>query len=311
MEAAKEGECSLKSDRLFQLLYLLLEKGTATAPEIARTLDVSVRTVYRDVEALSFAGVPLYASAGKGGGISLAAGYSLNKALLSDAEQNQILFAIQSLRATDRAVDGLLAKLGGIFKKQSVNWIEVDFSRWGLGETDHRRFDIIRNAILEKRVLEVLYCGASGQTTRRKIKPFKLIFKDKNWYLQAFCLHAEDYRLFKMGRIMELSLCSETFEDTFEDAPPIEMPSPPAPQPVTATLRFTPAVAFRVFDEFDRRSVEPQADGTLLVNAPFPLDSWAIGYLLTFGTEIEVLQPPALRAKIADLSKKIYEHHKT
>jgi len=305
------GGCRLKNDRLFQILYILLEKGTVTAPEIARMLDVSVRTVYRDVEALSIAGVPVYTAVGKGGGISLMSGYSLNKALLSDEEQNQILFAIQSLRATDRTVDALLAKLGGIFQKQSVNWIEVDFSRWGWGETDHQRFDTIRTAILEKHILELLYCGASGQTTRRRIKPFKLIFKDKNWYLQAYCLKADDFRVFKIGRIVELMLCPETFDDSFEEIPPLETQSPPETFPITAILRFTPAVAFRVFDEFNRRSIDPQADGSLVVTTPFPLDSWVIGYLLTFGTEVTVLEPQTLRMQLAALSGKIYEHHKT
>ena len=130
----------MKNDRLFQMLYILLEKGTVTAPELASRLEISVRTVYRDVEALSMAGVPVFASVGKGGGISLMPGYTFNKALLSDEEQNQILFGIQSLQAADQQVSSLLSKLGGVFKKQNTNWIEVDFSRWGLGKVDSERF---------------------------------------------------------------------------------------------------------------------------------------------------------------------------
>ncbi len=91
----------MKNDRLFQIVYLLLEKGTLTAPELARALEVSVRTIYRDVEALSIAGVPVYTSQGKNGGVSLLPNYAFDKALLSDDEQNQILFAIQSLRAAE------------------------------------------------------------------------------------------------------------------------------------------------------------------------------------------------------------------
>ena len=86
----------MKNDRLFQILYLLLEKGTTTAPELARGMEVSTRTVYRDIEALSLAGIPVYATQGKNGGVSIMANYAFDKALLSDEEQNQILYAIQS-----------------------------------------------------------------------------------------------------------------------------------------------------------------------------------------------------------------------
>ena len=84
----------MKNDRLFQIVYLLLDKGTMTAPELSRALEVSVRTVYRDIDALSLAGVPVYATQGKNGGVSLLPNYSFDKALLSDEEQNQILYAI-------------------------------------------------------------------------------------------------------------------------------------------------------------------------------------------------------------------------
>jgi len=301
----------VKNERLFQMLYLLLEKGAATAPEISRSLGVSVRTVYRDVEALSMAGVPIYASQGKGGGISLMPGYSLDKALLSDEEQNQLLFALQSLRAVDRPAEGLLNKLGGVFQKQNMNWIEVDFSRWGYGVPDTRRFDTIRNAILGKRILEILYCNTSGETTRRRIKPFKLIFKDKNWYLQAWCIRAEDYRLFKLSRIMELSLTGESFTETFPDAPPAEIVMPPTTAYQPTTLVFSPVVAYRVYDEFDQTGIRKQADGTLQVSTVMPVDDWVIGYLITFGDTLTVLEPIELRDKLAKYATKIADHYQT
>ncbi|HML46179.1 MAG TPA: WYL domain-containing protein, partial [Clostridia bacterium] len=99
-------------------------------------------------------------------------------------------------------MDALLSKLGGIFQKQAANWIEVDFSRWGYGRADKDRFELLKSAIFEKRVTRIQYCGASGAASKREIKPFKLIFKDKHWYLQAFCLKANDFRLFKISRIV-------------------------------------------------------------------------------------------------------------
>ncbi len=301
----------MKNDRLFQILYILLDKGSATAPELAAKLEVSTRTVYRDVEALSMAGVPVFATQGKGGGISLMPNYAFDKALLSDDEQNQILFAIQSLQATDQPVGALLRKLGGMFQKQNTNWIEVDFSRWGLSRVDSERFEMLKTAILEKRALDILYCNTLGDTSNRSVLPFKLIFRDKGWYLQAFCEKADDYRLFKINRIVELTVTNRRFTQSFEDAPPIEIEMMPNTGCTQVVLRFSPSVAFRVYDEFDRQQIEKQTDGSILVTVDLPLDSWVVSYLFSFGDGVTVLEPTHLRGALAAYAKSIYEHYKT
>jgi predicted DNA-binding transcriptional regulator YafY len=301
----------MKNDRLFQILYILLEKGSVTAPELAAQLEVSTRTVYRDIEALSMAGVPVFATQGKGGGISLMPNYTFEKALLSDDEQNQILFAIQSLRATDQPVGSLLSKLGGMFQKENANWIEVDFSRWGLGRVDSERFAKLKTAILEKRALDILYCNALGDTSKRSVLPVKLIFKDKSWYLQAFCEKADDYRLFKINRIVELNVTNRRFTQSFENAPPVEIETMQGTGCIPVKLRFAPSVAFRVYDEFDHKQIEKQADGSIVVEADFPMDNWVVGYLFSFGNGVTVLEPEHLREALASYAKNIFEHHKT
>ena len=299
----------MKNDRLFQILYLLLEKGTMTAPALAQTLEVSVRTIYRDIDALSLSGVPVYATQGKNGGVSLLPNYSFDKALLSDEEQNQILYAIQSLRAVEQPVDALLEKLGGLFQKQNTSWIEVDFSRWGMGTTDSVRFERLKTALIGKRALNILYCSTSGETSRRVILPIKLIFKDKGWYLHAFCRMQDDYRLFKVSRILELEVLEERFSDLPDEIPPLEQAyfDPPAMQ--NMRLLFSPSVAFRVYDEFERFVIERQEDGSLLVCVSMPQDGWVASYLLSYGAEVTILEPVSMAAQIADSAKAIWEHH--
>ena len=301
----------MKNDRLFQMLYILLEKETATAPELAEKLEVSVRTIYRDVDALSMAGVPIYASAGKGGGISLVKEYAFDKTLLSDDEQNQILFGIQSLAAADLKVDTLLSKLGGLFQKSSTDWIKVDFSRWGFARVDSARFDAIKSAILKKQILHIRYCGTSGKITERRIKPFKLVYKDKSWYLQAFCLTAKDYRLFKISRIMEMTIGEETFSEDFSDAPPVDIDAMDIIYTVSVKLLFSPESAFRVYDEFHQANLEEQSDGTILVVCELPDDDWVLQYLFSYGIAVRILEPAALKQKMTAYSKTVFEHHKT
>ncbi len=301
----------MKNDRLFQVLYILLEKKTATAPELAEKLEVSVRTIYRDVEALSMAGVPVYASPGKGGGIALMKNYAFDKALLSDDEQNQILFAIQSLAAADLNMDTLLSKLGGLFQKPGTNWISVDFSRWGFNRLDTERFENLKAAILNKHILHVRYCGSSGNISERRIKPFQLVYKDKSWYLQAFCLSAEDYRLFKVSRMMDISDSGECFSDDFSDAPIVDIDMPAVISTVPVRLSFSPQAAFRVYDEFHQSFITEKPNGTLVVSTELPEDEWILQYLFSYGTLVSVLEPADLKSMMCDYAKKVYDHHKT
>lgn len=298
----------MKNDRLFQILYLLLERGTMTAPELARALEVSVRTIYRDIDALSLSGVPVYATQGKNGGVSLLPNYSFDKALLSDEEQNQILYAIQSLRAAEQPMDALLSKLGGMFQKQNTNWIEVDFSRWGMDSTDSVKFERLKTALIGRRALKIVYCSSSGETNRRVILPLKLIFKDKSWYLNAFCRMQENYRLFKVSRIVEMEALDERFGALPDEIPPLEQ-SVYAMAMQQMSLLFSPAVAFRVYDEFDCSMIEKQLDGSLMVHVEMPRDSWVVSYLHSFGTELTMLEPESLRTQLAAHAKAICEHH--
>ncbi len=302
---------TVKNDRLFQLVYLLLEKGMVSAPQLAEKLGVSVRTIYRDVDALSEAGVPVYAANGRGGGIALMPGYTFSKALLSDEEQSELLTAIHAVRAAGSHSDTLLTKLGGLFQKQAVNWIEVDFSRWDPVKPEQPYFEIMKTAILEKHLLSILYCNMAGEIAKRHVKPVKLIFKDKSWYLQAYCLKAEAYRLFKISRIVELKMEPQIFSDCFLDAPAIQFTMDENVPTVQAELLFQKEIAYRAYDEFEHSHIRKQADGTLLISAVLPLEKWVAEYLLSYGEGITVLSPESLRKELGNLAKKIGERYQT
>ena len=126
----------MKDSRLFRILYYILEKGKATANELADRFEVSVRTIYRDIDSISSAGIPIYAIQGKGGGIEIAQEFILSKSLLSQNEKEQIMTALQSLEHTSKLYEGeLLTKLSALFKMKNQNWIEIDFNNWQNNES--------------------------------------------------------------------------------------------------------------------------------------------------------------------------------
>lgn len=285
--------------RLFEMVYLLLERENITAKELAQRFEVSERTVYRDVDALSAAGIPVYTAKGKGGGIRLLPDFILNKSVLSSQEQDNILYGLQSLSAARYPEAGaVLGKLRTFFCREDPGWIDVDFTSWGSGQEDKDRFGQLRTAILSRRRVTFDYVSAAGEETRRTVEPVKLRFKGNAWYLQGYCLKREDYRTFKLIRMKNLHLDEGAFpEERLKEAPALPDPWPIGP-PLPMTLLFSPAARPRVFDEFSADCLTEQEDGSLKARVVFWESEWVWGYLLSFGGSMTVLEPDWARERV-------------
>lgn len=298
----------MQESRLFKIIYYLLNKGHATAPELAEKLEVSVRTIYRDMEALSGAGIPIYAEAGRGGGICLMPDFVLGKVMLSEREKKELLAALQSLAVTGNIYpDSLLEKLSALFSAPSESWFEVDFSRWGNETRDKQQFELLKTAILKRRCVKLHYVGANAAFSERNVQPVKLLYKSRAWYLHAFCMERQAYRFFRLSRILDCELLEEGTEP-----PPLpEDRDIPAQDYRKFVFLFSKEVTYRVYDEFDPRLVQKQENGDLLVTVWMPYDEWIIGFLLSVGHFVQIIEPPDLKEVIAERAKKIYEKNKS
>lgn len=298
----------MQESRLFKIVYHLLNKGHATAPELAEKLEVSVRTIYRDVEALSEAGIPVYAETGRGGGIYLMSDFVLGKAMLSEREKKELLAALQSLTVTgDTYPESLLEKLTALFSAPSESWFEVDFSRWGNETRDKQYFELLKTAVLKRRCVKLQYASTTAPFSERVVQPVKLLYKSRAWYLRAFCLERQAYRSFRLSRILDCELLDEGM-----DPPPMpEDQDTPAEEYQKFVFRFSREVTYRVYDEFNPDVVQRQENGDLLVNVWMPYDEWVIGFVLSFGDRVEIIEPASLRNVLADRAKKIYEKNKS
>jgi len=299
----------MSNSRLFKILYYLLEKGQATAAELAAAFEVSIRTIYRDVEALSGAGIPIYAETGRNGGIHLLDNFILDKVILSETEKEEILTALQSMLiiGDTSEVTGTLTKLSALFNLNAANWIEVDFSRWGDRQEDNRKFEDIKSAIIQHNAIEIAYASSYEKISKRKIYPLKLSYKSRAWYVKAYCTERGDYRIFKLTRILDLEILNESFSYHIFPEENTSLPQ----EYNQITLRFPGEMAYRIYDEFDRKEVVIQENGDLLVSAKMPEDTWLVGYLLSFGTQVEIIEPLYIKKVIAEQAKQIYEKNKT
>lgn len=297
--------------RLFETVIYLLDHKSATAAELSRHFGVSPRTVYRDIEALSQAGIPIYASQGKNGGIALMENFVLQKSLLNREEQAEILSALQGLQAVSGVqAKSALAKWHAVFGPGGGDWVAVDFSDWS--QTRQNELKLIKEGILHRKAIQFTYYGSNGEKTLREAEPLQLWFKDRAWYLKAYCLLRQQERLFKLTRMKDVRLSGGSFPPR-----PLEEPGPayennPARPWVALTLRLHSSQAFRVYDEFGESQIEKQPEGDFLIHAAYPEDEWVYGFLLSFGPHLTVLSPRHVREILREKLKKmtmLYEEH--
>ena len=170
----------MSHNRLFKILYYLLDRKHATAPELAAEFEVSPRTIYRDVEALSSAGIPIYAEPGRNGGIYLLQDFTLDRAILSENEKQEILTALQSISATGyTGGKEMLTKLSALFHVNTRNWLEIDFSRWGKFSYDNSKFEILKTAVIQCKEIKIVYVNTNSEISKRILQPLKIYYKTK------------------------------------------------------------------------------------------------------------------------------------
>ncbi len=334
----------MQEGRLFRIVYHLLAKGQTTIPELAKKLEVSERTIYRDLDALSAAGIPVYMERGRNGGVRMMEDYVLSRELLSEEERKELLSALQSLSAAGAYDAALLQKLSALFQISSEEWYEVDFSRWGEKTRDNEKFELLKRAVIYRRCVRIVYAGSGGEESVRTVWPLRLSYKSRAWYLKAWCTDKNDFRLFKLNRISKWELLDERFtppagwgRETTKGAVKSALPDEGEPdkkassalgqenqheagrsgesllaewEPPLVRLRFPRGMAYRVFDEFEESQVTRTEDGDFLVAAPMPVDEWVLSFLLSFGTQVEVLEPVYLRELLAQKVMAMYEKYK-
>lgn len=292
----------MQINRLFEIVYILLEKPTVTAAELSRRFEVSARTIYRDVETLSQAGIPIYMSKGKGGGISLLPDFILNKAVLTEQEKSEILSALKAVSAVNLSKgDTAIYKLSSLLGKKNEDWIEVDFSSWGYFENDADNFEKIKTAIIDKKVITFMYASGKSEKLLREVMPLKLVFKATAWYLYGFCKIRKDYRFFKLRRINDINVTDISFDLTAPEKS-ITGQKNNTDLYIKAQFEISSKMAFRVYDEISSYAIDENGD--FICELLLPDITSICCYASSFGEYCTIISPK----QAADQMKRILEN---
>lgn len=314
-----DRSASMKLDRLISILVVLLRKERVQAKELAEMFGVSVRTILRDVDAINLAGIPIVTQQGVKGGIGIAEGYRLDRSLLTSDDMAAIITTLKGIAGTitDNRHEILLEKLKNTLSSTQLqaltaktNQLVIDLSPWGGNEQQKNKIAALRKAIESCREIEFLYTGADGMKTKRTAEPYTLVLKGQKWYLYAWCLLRQSFRLFKLSRMKELVILETSYQprEVAPDQLPWEREWQQAANMVELELLFEKELESIVEEWFGEEALRCE-DGRIMVRAQFPENNWLYGFLLNFGTGVEVLNPPHLRKTLAEIAAGIHQKY--
>lgn len=310
----------MRIDRMLGITVILLGRTQVTARELADRFEVSIRTIYRDIEAIQQAGIPVVCLQGKGGGYALMENYKIDRRLLSFEDMLAILTALRgaSSMLRDPGMDSAMEKIISLVPKDKASETErhferlsIDFLPWGFNHKNQEKMQGIHRAIMENRLIEITYRNLRGETAVRVIEPMTLFFKGYSWYLFAYCRLKEDYRVFRLSRIMDVSETGQDFirrEISYRSYQSADSPGTP---PVRLVMKFDAEVRLRVEEQFDADELTLNDDGSIQAIVRWPEDEWVHSTLLSYGEHVEVLEPLHIRRMVREKAEKMMARHQT
>ena len=303
---------TVQTENLFELTYILLEKRQVTAGEMAEHFGVSQRTIYRWVDALNLAGVPVYSTKGKGGGIHVSEKYALDKTVFTDAEKAEILSSLNALNALSGQKNSAVSKFRSLVSSdKNTDWIEVDFSPWNPKMQEIRKlFSLLKRAVIDCKKVSFDYFPRDGFCTNRTVHPWKIVFRGQAWYLFGYCETKCVNLYFKLSRMMNLKILSEKVQSEYftkiEDKEYKGYTEESSPL-VTLKMKVSNEDLSRILDDFKADSIEEDTPQTKILTMTVHKMPWLVDYLLSFGSRLTLLEPEEI---IKELKTEIHKMQK-
>jgi len=297
----------MKIDRLVSIIMILLDKKRISAQELANMFEVSPRTIYRDIDGINMAGIPVRSTSGVGGGFEIMEKYKIDRKVFSTADLSSILMGLSSLSNMIRGdeLSNALAKVKSFIPADrakdielKANQIFIDLSPWMGNRNIQPYLEIIKTALQESKLLSFEYADRNGNKTARTAEPYQLVLKGSHWYWQGYCHKRHDFRLFKLSRISNLQMQKEFFTPRDYQKPQLDFADILATMQTTIKIRIHKSVMDRVLDYCAYEHFSPDGDQHWIVSFPFIENEYYYNILFSFGDKCECLEPPHIRTEM-------------
>ena len=306
----------MKVDRLVSIIMILLEKKRIGAQELADRFEVSPRTIYRDIDAINMAGIPVRSTSGVGGGFEIMPEYKMDKRVFSTAELSALLMGLTNLSGMVRGEELLsaLAKVRSFIPADKAkeidlkaNQICIDLRPWMGNRNIQPCLETIKTALQENRLLSFAYVDGHGNQTERIVEPYQLVLKGSHWYFQGYCRFRQDYRLFRLSRISNLQMTADTFAPREYQKPVLDYSEALEAMQTSIQLRIHKSIMDRVLDFCGFENFTPDGEDHYLVEYPFIENDYYYDMLLSFGQACECLAPTRIREELKRRAQAIVE----
>ncbi|MBV7390505.1 YafY family transcriptional regulator [Enterococcus sp. ALS3] len=297
----------MKVNRLVSIIILLLDKKRISAQELAETFEVSPRTIYRDIDAINLAGIPIRSTPGVGGGFEIMKNYKLDNKVLSSSDISAILTGLSSFSNMlhQDSLAHTLAKIKSFIPADHAqeielrtNQIQIDLSPWMVNPNIQADLKIIQQALTENRELSFDYIDRHGNKSNRTAEPYQLVLKGNHWYWQGYCLKRNDYRLFKIVRMSNLKLSEQSFTPKNYQNPVLDFTDILSTIQTNIKLRIHRSVMDQVLEYCPFENFSSDGEDHYLVNFPFIENDFYYNILFSFGSHCECIEPLQVRNEI-------------
>lgn len=297
----------MKVDRLVSIIMVLLEKERIGAKELADMFEVSLRTIYRDIDAINMAGIPIRAVSGVGGGFEIMQEYKMDRKVFSSADLSSILMGLSSLSNMVRGNElvNALAKVKSFIPSDRAkeievraNQIHIDLSSWMGNRNVQPYLEIIKTGIQENKLLSFQYADRHGNKTTRTAEPYQLVLKSSHWYWQGYCYIRNDYRLFKLTRMSNLHMGEKIFTPREYQKPLLDVADMMQKMQIKIKLRIHKSVMDRVLEFCTYEEFSPDGEEYYMVHFPFIENDYNYNILFGFGDKCQCLEPLHVRAEM-------------
>jgi len=297
----------MKIDRLVSIIMVLLDKQRVAAQYLADMFEVTLRTIYRDMETINRAGIPIRSTPGVGGGFEIMEGYKIDKKVFSVSDLSAILMGLFSLSNMVRGdeVVNALTKVRSFIPADAAkditlkaNQIHIDRSPWMGNKDIPLNLELIRTALRESALLSFEYIDHHGNRTSRTAEPYQLVLKNSHWYWQGYCRTRNDFRLFKLSRTAKLKIMEERFVVRENPNPQLDITKMVESLQTYITIRIHKSVMDRVLEYCTYEHFSPDGDEHYLVSFPFMENDYHYDILFSFGNACECLEPLHIRAEM-------------
>lgn len=305
---------------MLAITIMLLNKEKVTARELADKFEVSIRTIYRDIDAINLAGIPVVSYPGGGGGFGIMENYKLDRQVLKLEDMIAILSALKGLNTTleNQEIDSVIGKISTLIPEDKASELEtyeqqfiIDIMPWGDPVEFKKTIALLHKAVINKQTISFSYRNTKNEVLHRTVEPMTLVLKGFAWYLFGYCRIKEGCRIFKISRIKELELLKETFVPKNYSYKESMDSQKRTVETTRIRLKFTPDMRFSVDEYFSTSDIlETTPDGSVIIETDIVEDNWLLSRLLGFGEHVEVLSPPYLRNKIKEAAQKIVEKYR-